>query len=109
MNYHLENLNNLVFIADGARWIWKWVDATYPESTQIVDFYHVKEHVCAFAKLYFQDQQQRVEWTEQINEVMISQGISPVIATLQTLADHKKTRRECQGLLNYLTKNEERM
>lgn len=26
MDYHLENLNNLVFIADGARWIWKWID-----------------------------------------------------------------------------------
>lgn len=43
MDYHLENLNDLVFIADGARWIWKWADKTYPESVQIVDFYHAKE------------------------------------------------------------------
>ena len=38
MDYQLENLNELVFIADGARWIWKWADKTYPESVQIVDF-----------------------------------------------------------------------
>ena len=39
-----------VFIADGA---WNWIEDYYPHSTQILDFYHCKEHLCAFAKLYF--------------------------------------------------------
>lgn len=28
----------LVFICDGARWIWKWIEEYYPDSTQILDF-----------------------------------------------------------------------
>jgi hypothetical protein len=31
-----------VFIADGAKWIWNWVDNYYPDNTQILDFYHCK-------------------------------------------------------------------
>ena len=109
MDYQLENLNNLVFIADGARWIWKWVDSTYPESTQIVDFYHAKEHLCAFAKSYFGDEQPRSEWIEQISEMMISQGIDPVIASLQALPRQKKSYATGKKLLAYLRKNQQRM
>ncbi len=109
MDYQLENLNNLVFIADGARWIWKWADSTYPESTQIVDFYHAKEHLCAFAKSYFSDEQQGHEWIEQISEMMITQGINPVIASLQTLPEQKQTQGKRNKLLTYLGKNQHRM
>ena len=59
MDYHLENLNALVFIADGARWIWKRVEQHYSESIQIVGYYHCKEHLCEFAKLYYKDEKQR--------------------------------------------------
>lgn len=109
MNYELENLNQLVFIADGARWIWKWVDATYPESTQIVDFYHVKEHLCAFAKLHFRDQEQRTMWTQQMSQVMLSQGISSVITALQAMPGQKGSDQKRKQLLGYLSENEERM
>ncbi len=60
MDYHLENLNNIVFIADGARWIWKWIKQHYPDSLQILDYYHSKEHLCEFAKLYYQRPKQKV-------------------------------------------------
>ncbi len=109
MNYQLENLNNLVFIADGARWIWNWVDSTYPESTQIVDFYHAKEHLCAFAKSYFGHEQLRSEWIEQVSETMISQGINPVINSLQALPKRKKSYAISKKLLAYLRKNQQRM
>lgn len=30
MEYYIENIKNKVFIADGATWIWNWIDDTYP-------------------------------------------------------------------------------
>ena len=30
----------LIFIGDGARWIWKWAGQHYPLATQILDWYH---------------------------------------------------------------------
>ena len=35
----------LIFVGDGARWIWKWVDQHYPFATQILDLslIHISE------------------------------------------------------------------
>jgi len=109
MDYHLENLNTLTFIADGARWIWKWIDKTYPESIQIVDFYHSKEHLCDFAKQHFKDENQKNKWIDKLTELMITKGITPVIKELEKLTIRPKTKDKRDKLINYYTRNEERM
>ena len=91
MDYHLENLNLLVFIPDGARRIWKWVEKNYPESTQIVDDYHSKEHLCGFAKLYFKNEKERYYWIDKQSELMITKEINPVIEEVKKLPKHSKT------------------
>jgi hypothetical protein len=57
-----ELRSRLVFISDGAEWIWLWVNRMYPESTQILDFYHAAEHLGEFAKLAIVDVDQRARW-----------------------------------------------
>ncbi len=109
MDYHLENLNSLVFIADGARWIWKWAEQNYPESIQIVDYYHAKEHLCEFAKLYFKDGKGRRRWTDGLSEMMLEKGIGPVIKEIEKLPKHPKTTGKRNGLINYYRKNKDRM
>jgi len=109
MDYHLENLNSLVFIADGARWIWNWVEQNYPESVQIVDYYHCKEHLCEFAKLYFKEEKQRHKWIEEFSEIMLSKGIDPIIEALEKLPKHQKTTVKRTSLINYYSKNRSRM
>lgn len=109
MDHHLENLNSLVFIADGARWIWKWADQYYPESTQIVDFYHAKEHLCDFAKLYFRDDGERGTWIGRMSQMMISNGIGPVMGEIEKLPEQRRTTGKRNGLLNYYRRNRERM
>ena len=109
MDYHLENLNNIVFIADGARWIWKWIEQYYPESIQIVDYYHSKEHLYEFAKLYFKDEKQKGKWTDRLSAIMLEQGIVPVIKEIEKLPKHSKTTRKRNSLINYYRKNKDRM
>lgn len=109
MDYHLENLNQLVFIADGARWIWKWVEQNYPESTQIVDYYHCKEHLCEFAKLYYRDEKQRHQWIDKLSEKILSNGINPIIEVLEKLPKHHKTTEKRNILINYYRSNKDRM
>jgi hypothetical protein len=106
MEYSIENINNKVFIADGATWIWNWVEDTYPECEQIVDFFHAKEHLCEFAKAYFKDKDDREKWVEKQSEVMLNKGISPVIKTLDKLT--KKTEKLRQ-LIGYYKNHEKRM
>lgn len=106
MEYHVENLKNKVFIADGATWIWNWVEDTYPGCIQIVDFFHAKEHLCEFAKDYFKDLGQRSDWIELQSQAMLDKGITPVLRTLEGLP----RRTEKLGkLIGYYKNHEKRM
>ena len=105
MEYYIEHLTNKVFIADGAKWIWNWVEDTYGKSIQIVDYFHAKAHLCDFAKGYFKDQTERNSWIEQQSKTMLERGITPVIAAISALSD----TTEKQQLLAYYKQNEHRM
>lgn len=106
MEYCIENIKNKVFIADGATWIWNWVEDTYPDCEQIVDFFHAKEHLCEFAKEYFKDKNYRDKWIDKQSEVMLNKGISPVIKTLNELPGKIEKLRK---LIRYYTNHEKRM
>jgi hypothetical protein len=106
MEYHIEKIKNKVFIADGATWIWNWVEDTYPNCEQIVDFFHAKEHLCEFAKDYFKDQNQKDQWIEKQSKIMLSKGISPVIKILDNLPNKTKKLRQLTG---YYKNHEKRM
>lgn len=107
--YNIENPNNKVFLDDGATWIWNWVEHTCPNSVQIVDFFHAKEHLCEFAKGYFKDKGELGQWMDRQSEIRIKKGISPVIKTLEEPEPQKGTAKQKEQLLNYYRKNEKRM
>jgi hypothetical protein len=44
-------IRQLVFLGDGAAWIWNLAGQHFPEATQIVDLYHAREHLHDLAKL----------------------------------------------------------
>jgi hypothetical protein len=44
-------IRQLVFLGDGATWIWKLATRHFPEATQIVDLYHAREHLHEVARL----------------------------------------------------------
>jgi len=43
----IDGIPKKVFVCDGAPWIWDGVESVYPKSLQILDYYHVKHHLCA--------------------------------------------------------------
>ena len=106
MDYHIENIKNKVFIADGATWIWNWIDDTYPECEQIVDFFHAKEHLCEFAKDYFKDKNQREQWIDKYSLIMLNKGITPIIRMLDKLSNKTEKLRQ---LIGYYKNHEKRM
>jgi hypothetical protein len=46
-----EHIRQLVFLGDGAHWIWNMATARLPEATQIVDLFHAREHLHELADL----------------------------------------------------------
>lgn len=46
-----DYIRQLVFLGDGAHWIWNMATARLPEATQIVDLFHAREHLHELANL----------------------------------------------------------
>ncbi|WP_445735103.1 UPF0236 family transposase-like protein [Yeosuana sp.] len=109
MEYHIEGLKNKVFIADGATWIWNWVEDTYPNSIQIVDYFHAKEHLCEFANANFKTKAEAEHWIDEQSDILMDKGVSPVLKELEKLEITDSMREKHKQLLNYYKKNEQRM
>jgi hypothetical protein len=109
--YYLDGLKSLVIIADGAKWIWNWAEDFYPDATQILDFYHAKEHLCDFAVNYFAEQDQREQWVEKQCQTLLEDDVGKVIEALKRLpiSQNKKTERQKNKLIEYYTINRKRM
>lgn len=102
--------DRLVFIADGATWIWRWIEESYPQATQILDYYHALEHLSKFAKLYLKDKKKRKKWIAKQKQMLLNDQIHQVIEELEKLSIRGKTiQAEQKSLLTYLKKNKGRM
>jgi hypothetical protein len=98
-----------VFIADGAKWIWNWVDELYPDSTQILDFFHCKEHLFLFAGKYF-PREQVSPWVEQSVEQLKAGQVEELLCQIEQLpAKNKLLGKERDKLLTYLKNNKKRI
>lgn len=100
----------LVFSSDGATWIKNWISGTYPRATQILDWYHCKQHLCQFAELYFDDLSLRDKWINEQVALLYDSHTEQVIKNLSLLnawTDEKKKSKE--ELLAYYRSNIYRM
>lgn len=60
-----EDQVRLCAIADGAPWIWKWIQELYPEARQILDYYHCSSYLHAVAEAqYGEDPVRATQWLE---------------------------------------------
>jgi hypothetical protein len=97
----------LVFVCDGAKWIWNWIGEYFPQSTQILDFYHCKEHLFAFAKTYFpKDDTSARNWVDTCIETLMEQKVEELMDKINQLScSQKQVEKEKGKLYNYLQNN----
>ena len=94
----LNNVNNLVFVADGAPWIWKRInqlleDMTLPAHTkvyQVLDYYHAVEHLNALAKQLYKSKRDQSKWTKSCKELLHAGKIDEFITKIKLDSKHKK-------------------
>jgi hypothetical protein len=59
-----EEAVRLCVVCDGAEWIWKHVQALFPNARQILDYYHCAEYLHRVAKAQYGHTCQALEWVE---------------------------------------------
>jgi hypothetical protein len=60
-----DQAETVIFVADGAEWIWRIVQEHFPEAVQIVDWYHALTYLQAVAQAAFTNADARTIWLEQ--------------------------------------------
>jgi hypothetical protein len=97
---------DLVFLGDGAIWIWNLVDHHYPHAVQIVDWYHAEEHLETVARDAFSSLPDQTAWLEQTTQSLWDGDVEDVIRSCQSLAS---VSPEASLAVTYFSNNRERM
>lgn len=99
-----------VFIADGAKWIWNWVEDCYPEAVQILDFYHALEKLGVYAVLQYAEEDQRKQWMEKQKRRLLEGKAEELITELKDVTPAGKGARKAKkDVVRYYESNFKRM
>lgn len=104
-----DPLDNMVWICDGSKWIWNWIADNYPQSTQILDYFHCSEKLHGFAKEAFKNKPLRKEWTQEQESLLINGEVDVVIANVSLTVCKGKAKEKQRTLLTYYENNRNRM
>lgn len=110
----LDPIENFIFIADGATWIWDRVSAFYPKAVQILDFFHALQHLWTLVllcwELNFENETSRQIWIEQQKDLLLQGQVEAVCEHINALkVKGEKAQEEQTKLVQYYQNNIERM
>ena len=102
--HHLPYADQVSVIADGADWIWNLVADLFPESIEIVDWYHARQHLAAAAQgLYPDNPQQAHHWFDTHSTDLFQGHVWHICDALEAagLTDHSRYFRVHQRRMQY--------
>jgi hypothetical protein len=77
----------LVFLGDGAPWIWKMASELFPKAIQILDFYHAAEHLWSVARAAWGQHEERIwAWVGQHTKELKDGQFEEVLAALRAMS-----------------------
>ena len=104
----LDHAKRVVFIGDGAAWVWENARLTFPDAIEILDFYHACEHVGQLAAaIHEKDPDQaaslRALWCHEMKHSSPIALLAESRALLNANPDwHQSKRDAIQNQINYL-------
>lgn len=100
----------LVFVCDGAVWIWKLIERHFPNAIQIVDWYHASEYLPPIAEAAFgRDTPEYQAWLHQARTLLWEGQIDDLIHDCQILSSIPAAAKAVYDAVSYFTNNQKRM
>lgn len=100
----------VVFVCDGAAWIWRLVEALFPRATQIVDWYHAAEYLPPIAHAAFGDTPAGQAWLQRQRQALWEGQIEQLIANcLEAAEQFAKAENVALAAATYYENNRQRM
>jgi len=104
-----DQAKELVFVCDGAVWIWNLISHYFPEAIQIVDWYHACEYLTPIADAVFSQGTERQKWLQKVKDWLWHGKIQKVIQACQQYLHHSLAAEAAQRASTYYTNNQHRM
>jgi hypothetical protein len=106
----LWQAKTVVFLGDGAKWVWNLADQHFFGAIQIVDFYHASEHLHKLLALLFPAQDKFKEQEPIWHSWLDTGEIFKIISSAKTLLlDLGETRKKTEQEMGYFEENIQRM
>ncbi|MDR1961657.1 MAG: ISKra4 family transposase [Gracilibacteraceae bacterium] len=105
----MQRANRVVFLADGAKWLWNIADLHFPQAIQIVDLYHASEHIHTLIRKLCSIPDQIAELTDDWIGALKQGDIEVLTAKIEAYPAPDHLQDEVKREINYLLENKERM
>jgi hypothetical protein len=77
----------LVFLGDGAAWVWKTAEELFPKAIQVLDWYHALEHLWAVGRVRFgSDEKALWAWVQAREKELWEGRMEEVLARLREVS-----------------------
>jgi hypothetical protein len=107
---YTEGYRNKICIADGAKWIWNWVEDCYPQCVQILDFFHAVEKLGSYAALQYPDHSEGDKWMDLQKQRLTNNETDKIIAELKmNSSSNKEVEKARTEVIGYYENNLSRM
>ncbi|MFZ1042112.1 MAG: hypothetical protein WAN58_12460 [Anaerolineales bacterium] len=118
IHHQVDAYEEIVFLGDGAAWIWNLAQKYFPNAVQIVEsgrcasyhWFHASEYLTAIAEAAFgANTPQAHEWLNQARTELWKGRIQDVIQSCRSLLSHVSARPFIEKAVTYYDHNEKRM
>ena len=99
----------IIFLGDGADWIWNLVQENFPHAVQIVDWFHAAEYLTPVAQTAFTNEHETKAWHTHARELLWTSRVDEVIAECASFVEQKRGAEAAQKALTYFRNNRQRM
>lgn len=102
----------VVFIGDGAAWIWHLADEHFPNAVEIVDIMHAKSHLYDVAKAIFgETETEKIQdWIKEVEPLLQDGNITEVVARIRGVStEEPETLKILEREAKYFEKHAHRM
>lgn len=101
----LIGAERVVFIGDGARWIWNLADLYFPNACHIVDLYHARQHLYMIIKLISPPDEIAAEWHNLLN----AGDIEKLVESVSSQVPDNESKTTIETEIEYFRTNACRM
>lgn len=99
----------IALLGDGSDWVWNVMTRSFPGGRQVLDYYHMAEHISKVAKLQYGDTLASLEWREATITRLFLDKTGYVIGGLRRMdAVSAEVKEEIRKLIGYLQNNTNR-